>query len=232
MTYDWKRVSPDTGQWVVRASVRLADAIDSDEPVPPGLLQDRLDAMNAARAEALVPPLRTRAEVDAEIAQFFRDRERRRRALGLPRVHGGIHFSDTEASKLLDLCAEPLAPEPVTLAEARRNALASMPDPESHPCVPTPDPDECERGGDCIESIARPGHCAKCEREMPCRAVSPAGTKCLLARGHTMAHDWHGSTPDPCSCDEALGLREKLRVTSGLLTAIELDIHHALVNLK
>ena len=82
---------------------RLARALDThhlDAPVS----GDRMlmDALAAWRAE-ITPPLRTRAEVDAEIANLMR---------GVYRAGvGAVSYSADESLRLSRLCTEPTAPE-------------------------------------------------------------------------------------------------------------------------
>ncbi len=163
MTYDWSRVSRETLERLAQ-SIHTSHAADVASDAH---LQERL---GDARTEAIVPPLRTRAEVDAEIAQKVRN-------CYMPTT--GVHVYPEHLENLGELVAEPLAPDPGPIIDCEFPEAA-------------PGPDECERGGDCIESITRPGFCAKCEREMPRRV--------------------HGAAdPEACSCEESERLKARVR---------------------
>jgi hypothetical protein len=156
--YDWSRVSRETLE-------AMADAV-CDKHVSMGSAHERIEK---AKAEALVPPLRTRAEVDREIAELIRDYIRDQ---GPESAFGTM---SRDRGRLLRLVAEPLDLPPVIDCE-----------------FPEAAPDECERGGDCIESITHPGFCARREREMPRRV--PGETD-----------------PEPCSCEESERLKARVR---------------------
>lgn len=71
----------------------------------------RAYALSAYRAEST--PLRTRAEVDAEIAKCVRDHQR---------ADGTMIFDAMLRGELERLCSEPTAPEPAPEGEAKRQA--------------------------------------------------------------------------------------------------------------
>ena len=85
---------------------RLAEAVDSHKLLwmhanKSAAWEDLSDALSAYRAE-ITPPLRTRAEVDAEIAATIRKDRLASRGLGM---------SHNTLCALDRLCAEPTAPE-------------------------------------------------------------------------------------------------------------------------
>jgi hypothetical protein len=165
------------------------------------------DALRRARGEAS-PPLRTRAERDRELVDLLGG------SAHAPQHGKEITFNIERENlhRILDLIVESTAPDPERCTAADLAFDCLDPQCKAHDRVLTEteqtatDPDPLHPTGRC--TCAGEGDCEWCKAIIDCEF------------------------PDPCSCEEALGLREKLRVTTGLLTAIELDIHHALVNLK
>lgn len=143
--YDWTKVRRETLE-------DLAHAVESYEL--PVAFSDLHGAMDNVRLQALVPPLRTRAEVDADIANEVR-------RLPLPTFQSGLNeltIKGIVAERLNALRAELLAPEP------------QLKNPE-----------------------ADPQHAKDAER----------------------------LEPDRCSCEEALGLRERLGKIRALVRPIK-----------
>lgn len=103
--YDWSKVSRETLERLTE-SVHTSHAADvaSDK-----YLQERLVQ---ARAEALVPPLRTRAEVDAEIVGIIRDYHQHATRPGWKEFADWDCLSTGPKDALNRLCSEPIAPEP------------------------------------------------------------------------------------------------------------------------
>lgn len=94
----------------VDAAARACDALDG---TPPDVFQRtfnaRCQALEAYRAT--LPKLRTRAEVDAEIATLVRDYHQHITRPGWKETPDWDSFSDGEKRDLNRLCAEPTAPE-------------------------------------------------------------------------------------------------------------------------
>lgn len=157
VTYDWSRVSRETLERLASATDLWAGEFD-EQPLHAGVTKDYCRAMAAARTEALVPPLRTRAEVDAEIAREIRES-----------TESGIYCEDClcpegggdngRAERIRALCREPLAPE------------------LNHT--------------DVLQAPGFDGPCFKTRAEARASAAEAAD-------------------PDPCSCEEALGLRGRI----------------------
>lgn len=150
--YDWTKVSRTSLELLAFAAHELnhfnLHPTDDATEQRVGIALDR--AVDHARAEALVPPLRTRAEVDAEMVQMMRERCAMESA---PFAHDRDLWL-----RFRDLCAERLAPDP------------------NHT--------------DVIQAPGFDGPCFKTLADV--RASTPDAPE-----------------PDRCSCEEALGLRER-----------------------
>ena len=152
MTYHWSKVSRETLARFAIANLNYdlhATAERSNEVVA---------SRKACHAEAFVPPLRTRAEVDAELVRMMRERCALESA-------SFAHDRDLWL-RFRELCAEETAPDP------------------NHTDV-----------------LQAPGFDGPCfETRAEARASAP-----------------EAADPDPCSCEEALGLRRSLEAAVTLL---------------
>ncbi|HEU4582484.1 MAG TPA: hypothetical protein VFS67_29705 [Polyangiaceae bacterium] len=106
---------------LAEADCALATAVDGEGRVPPELLQARQDAIRAYRATA--PKLRTRAEVDAEIAKLTRE--------CVENEWAGGEDGYKRWERVTALCGEETAPEPTELGACPPDCVA---------CNPLPDP--------------------------------------------------------------------------------------------
>ena len=125
----------------IEAALRLADAVTTAQNrgwTLPDCVEGQWHAYRAT-----LPKLRTRAEVDAEIATVIRDYHRHITRPGWKEQPDWDSFSVGQKNELNQLCAEPTAPEePTPLQQAARQALDRME--ASDP----PDPCGCDQSND------------------------------------------------------------------------------------